>query len=269
MRTPEHTSFVEKVISVLKEDERILGIALGGSWARNEMDKYSDLDFSIVVRPEHIGPVLNERIEIAGKVGALINAFTGEHVGDNRIIICMFDQPLLHVDLKFVSLSEFHVRSEDPEVMWERDGALSNVFTRSSPSFPEHSLQWMEDRFWTWIHYCSVKLGRGELFELVSSINFLRDVVIGPLLQKKYGKRPMSVRRLEFIVSPEEQSQLEKTACSYSRQSCFTALEAEIALYRELRNFHNMPQFEPRDKMEEIAIRYFYDIAKEKNLLSS
>ncbi|MER7057532.1 MULTISPECIES: hypothetical protein [unclassified Streptomyces] len=27
-------------------------------------------------------------------------------------------------------------------------------------------LQWIEDRFWIWVHYGATKLGRGELFEV-------------------------------------------------------------------------------------------------------
>ena len=32
--------------------------------------------------------------------------FTGEHVGESRVLICLYGPPLLHVDLKFVSLSD-------------------------------------------------------------------------------------------------------------------------------------------------------------------
>ncbi|NRS94850.1 hypothetical protein DFH40_002566 [Clostridium beijerinckii] len=47
---------------------------------------------------------MNERIKIAESLGTLLSAFTGEHVGEPRLLICLCEPELLHVDLKFVSI---------------------------------------------------------------------------------------------------------------------------------------------------------------------
>jgi len=54
----------------------------------------------------------------------LLAAFPGDHVGEPRLLICLYGPPLLHVDLKFMSTDEFLHRVEDPMVLWDRAGAL-------------------------------------------------------------------------------------------------------------------------------------------------
>lgn len=51
----------------------------------------------------------------ARKIGPLLSAFTLEHVGEPLVLICLYDQPLLHVE--FVSLEEFKERVENPHIL--------------------------------------------------------------------------------------------------------------------------------------------------------
>lgn len=50
--------------------------------------------------------------ELAGTLGHLLHAFTGEHVGEPRLLICLYGPELLHVDLKFVTLEMLTQRVE-------------------------------------------------------------------------------------------------------------------------------------------------------------
>ncbi|KUO09263.1 hypothetical protein [Streptomyces sp. DSM 15324] len=54
--------------------------------------------------------------------------FTGEHVGEPRVIITLVGPPLLHVDFKFVRASDFAERTEDPEILRDRDGLLAQTW---------------------------------------------------------------------------------------------------------------------------------------------
>lgn len=61
-----------------------------------------------------------QRLDITAGWGRQLAAFTGEHVGEPRVVICLYDDPLLHVDFKFVTPRELDTRIEDPVVLWER-----------------------------------------------------------------------------------------------------------------------------------------------------
>ena len=47
--------------------------------------------------------IMAQRMAFAGTLGHLLHAFTGEHVGEPRLLICLFGPELLHVDLKFIT----------------------------------------------------------------------------------------------------------------------------------------------------------------------
>ena len=120
-----HRKFLLTSAEKLKNDERILGVAIGGSILSKNMDEYSDLDLVVIVDQEKYQEVLKERKEIARSIGPLLEAFTGEHVGEPRLLICLYGPPLIHVDFKFVSVNEAKERVEDPLIIWERGKALT------------------------------------------------------------------------------------------------------------------------------------------------
>ena len=78
MMPQQHASFLEHAVSELKADERIVGIAIGGSFITGTMDAFSDIDFVLVVDPAAIDEVMQDRRKIASRLGYLVDAFTGD-----------------------------------------------------------------------------------------------------------------------------------------------------------------------------------------------
>jgi len=255
----ERKTFIENVISNIKNDSEILGLALGGSWITNEIDEFSDIDM-ILVTENKIAQDVKKMISYANRFGNLLNGFTGEHVGEKRLLICLYDNPLLHVDIKFLTPEELYVRVENPEIVWERDRALTDIIEKSEFEFPYPDYQWIEDRFWTWIHYVSTKIGRGELFEAHDAISFLRANVIAPLLQIKNNKLPKALRKIEFIISENDLLRLKNTVPEYNIRSTINCLEEIIQLYIDLRSEVFTNNVELKKNVQKISIQYFSKI---------
>lgn len=250
-----HRRTADRIIAELAKDTRIAGVAAGGSWL-TALDEYSDLDLVIAVHPEHEHAVSLERSAIAARCGPLLAAFTGEHVGEPRLLVCLYGPPLLHVDLKFVALPDLGRRVEDPVILWQRDEAMSRAMSGTAASYPQPDPQWIEDRFWIWVHYGASKIGRGELFEAIDFIGYLRTQVLGPLLLARAGRRPAGVRRIEQHL-PAEAATLARTLCRHDRASCGEALRAAIELYRRLREGRDVTR---RAAAEQAAVAYLDEI---------
>ena len=248
-----HREFLQQSIERLKTDQRIVGLAAGGSFVTNSMDEFSDLDLIIAVEPAHYAEIMSERMEVAASLGKLLAAFTGEHVGEPRVLICLYEAPLLHVDLKFVSLEDWATRVEDPSVLWERDGRLSSVLAHSKAEFPTRSPQWIEDRFWIWVHYAATKIARGELFEAIDFLAFLRGTVLGPLALARAGARPSGVRKIETI-APQFAVELQRTIATHDAVDCLRALRACVELYHSL-----TPRKSP-ERVEVAAMEYLAEV---------
>ena len=254
--------FLLTSVEKLKSDKRILGVAIGGSILSNNMDEYSDLDLIVVIDHEEYQAVLKERKKIAQSIGPLLEAFTGEHAGEPRLLICLYGPPLLHVDLKFISINEAKERVEDPLIVWERDTALTENLFQGEPRIPTTDLEWIENRFWVWTHYVAANIGRGELFDVIDGMSFLRVRVLGPMIQTKMGNHPQGVRRIEKW-GASYMKDLKRTAPAHDRISCLSAINTTIELYRDLRKELNQGKKEAVSKVELEAVKYLKEIEKE------
>ncbi|HXF40617.1 MAG TPA: nucleotidyltransferase domain-containing protein [Blastocatellia bacterium] len=260
IQLPEsHSGFLDRALAHLTKDSRVAGVAAGGSYLTNSIDEYSDLDLVVFIEPSTYESVMSQRQRIAGELGPLLAAFTGEHVGEPRLLICLYGPPLLHVDLKFVSLEDAGDRIENPAVLFERDGCLTTAFAITPARFPDLDLQWIEDRFWVWIHYAAAKIGRGELMEACDFLAFLRAQVLGPLALKEQGARPTGVRKIESAAA-QLAAEIQNTITAYDSVSCLSALEFSVDLYRRLRIQSATKSFVSRKEAETAACEYLQEI---------
>lgn len=240
--------FADKAVAVVKNDAAVIGLAAGGSWITNEMDEYSDLDLILVTKNKISGDK-ETMLNYAGKLGELISGFTGDHVGEPRLLVCLFDNPLLHVDIKFLTLPEFYERVEDPVILFERDGQLSDVIKTTKAHWPQPDLQWMEDRFWTWVHYIASKAARGEYFECIDGIGFIRAQVLAPLLQIKSKTTVRRLRKVEKKLNLPDLEDLKITIPQYNKASILKTLDNTIGIYKMLRR----KLFTDKEKLQELA----------------
>ncbi|WP_172276877.1 nucleotidyltransferase domain-containing protein [Chryseobacterium sp. LAM-KRS1] len=254
--------FANKAKEILQTDETIIGLAVGGSWISDQMDEFSDLDLIIVTEQKVTGDK-NVMIDYAKRLGNFLSAFTGEHVGEPRLLICLYDNPLLHVDLKFVTLEEFHERVETPTILLDKNGRLQKVIDHSVSSFPYPDYQWIEDRFWIWIHYALLKVGRGEYFEAFDFLGFLRMSVFGPLLHIKNNNLPRGVRKVETDLEVKDLEDLKLTLPQYNRHSLLECLRHSVLLYRKLRNVLFGNNIILQDETEKKVMLYFKELKEE------
>jgi hypothetical protein len=121
-------------------------------------------------------------------------------------------------------------------------------------------LQWIEDRFWAWVHYTATKIGRGELFECLEACGYFRTAIFGPLLAVRHGERPQGVRRLERY-SGEALRELEETVGDHTREGCLQALGASIGLYTRLRDEMDDGSLVRRVEAQAASLDYLHEIA--------
>ncbi|GAA1608916.1 hypothetical protein GCM10009742_69130 [Kribbella karoonensis] len=232
---PEHLRQVaDDVVAEAAKDPRVLAVVAGGSVASGTSDEYSDLDLVLVCTAEGQPACLAEAKEFAARVGPLLSSFTGEHVGEPRLLIALYGPPPVHVDLKFVTPDGLRTRVEDGVVLWQRDDTVDKVRADSEASWPPPDPQWIEDRFWVWVHYAAVKIARGELFEAIEVLGALRSAAIAPLATLGRTARPAGVRRLETL-APELLPQLRATIATADADDCRRALRAAVDVYRTVR----------------------------------
>ena len=71
----------------------------------------------------------------------------------------------------------------------------------------------------------TTKIGRGELFEALDGLSFIRVTVLGPLVLLESGARPFGVRKIEKL-APGYSQTLQATLANYNAFECLRALRA-------------------------------------------
>jgi predicted nucleotidyltransferase len=257
---PPLAKFWSRAEPILQGDGRLVGVMAAGSAITGEMDEYSDLDLVIVVKPEDYDAVLASHVEYPSRIDGLLSAFVGYHVGEPRLVIALFENPLVHVDFKFVTPDSLRDRIETPVILFERDGQLSKLLRLGSAKWPNRDPQWFEDRFWTWMHYGAVKIARGELLEAVDFLAHVRRMVLGPLAARRRGHNQREMRRVEQV-DPTFAAQLHATVAPPNAAELWSALSAAIAIYSDLRR--DQPPPYPKAEAER-AVRSWIAVERTK-----
>jgi predicted nucleotidyltransferase len=237
-------SFIDHTVTCLRADVRIEAVLVAGSAITKQDDPFSDVDLVIVCRDADYDATMADRRSIAASLGSLLAAFTGEHVGEPRLLICLYNDPLRHVDLKFVRRESLAERVETPLIAFDRHGTIEAALRAGTATWPSRTPEWFEERFWIWIHYGATKIARGELFEAHDMLAFVRGQVLGPMLARKAGQRQRGVRWLEFE-APADVPELTQTIARYERGDCWRALLATVELYRKYRRDHHPLNLRP------------------------
>ncbi len=230
---PTHQRLLDGIQQKLSADSRFTGLLAGGSLIHGGVDEFSDLDLVLVAADGAYDAVMAERRTIAEGYGDLLAAFTGEHVGEPRLLICLYGPDLVHVDLKFVMADALTNIIERPRILFDRDGSLAALLDKADVRWPDRELSWFEERFWIWIHYGATKLGRGELFEAIAMLAFIRNQILGPLVYRREGQPQRGARRLEQKF-PGDVERLKATLADHDRTSVRAALQSAMAFYEEL-----------------------------------
>lgn len=208
---PDHEQLAKRIIERLAVDEHVTGVFLSGSFAKGKPDKYSDLDFYIVVPEGQKETVVAAHKSLFESVGKLGTIFPATHLGDPNQIIAFYEGTVpLHVDYNYKVPSELTKRPNDKDavILVDKDGELTKLRqvwqTLESEYAPEaQDLQYFEDRFWAWCWYTYSKIQRGELWEARDAEEYLRNAVLVKLAYYQKGLLSEGNRRLEAKFPPE------------------------------------------------------------------
>jgi predicted nucleotidyltransferase len=229
-------AMLDRVLAAVRDDARIEALLGAGSMARGAFDPYSDFDF-VVVEAEPIA----DRLAFADAMGERLTSFTGEHVGEPNLLICLYGPPLLHVDFKFGPRSSLGRFTEAPIVLWARDPeSIARWLSTVRVGWPSHDAQWFEDRAWLWLHYGATKWLRGEYFEAISTLDFFRCMVLGPMLQRNAGQPMRGMRHVESL--PGARGKLEPTLAGDEAKAIRRAFTEAAGLYVQLREAQPPPR---------------------------
>lgn len=200
---PLHRTFRELTTWLCAQDG--WAVAVWGSLARGEADRFSDLDLTVLVDSDPAGARkrILERIE---EIGRIIVSFSGSHIGKPDLLVAYLevDGWPVKIDLDLLHGDAAPPLPPDARVL-HPDGPAFRIASAEATALDVPGL---EQRFCGWIWYTYGKLARGELFQAARSIDFTRENALLPLLLVLRGLPPDGHRRIERRLPPPLVQQL-------------------------------------------------------------
>lgn len=233
-RFPRHRAKAEAASRAAFADPDVVAMVVTGSFATGGADELSDVDLRVYVRPDAVEGVVARIPDLAAAGGPVVALFLAEHLGIPTLTIVLYDD-LVHVDFDVIAADRAaeHNDGLPAVVLWEREpisGALPGTYAPEVAA----GVGWLEARIWTWSWYIQSKILRGELYEALDGLQYVRDQVLFRLLAFHGERRPAGGRRAEAVVGDHGDAFARTVPTSLDPASVLAALRAEIDLYRRL-----------------------------------
>jgi predicted nucleotidyltransferase len=233
-RFPRHRAKADAACRAALADHEVVAMAVTGSFATGGADELSDVDLRVYARPDAVESVVARIPDLAAATGRVVALFVAEHLGIPTLTIVLYDD-LVHVDFDVVAADRAaeHNDGLPAVVLWEREpisDALPGTFAQDVAA----GVRWLEARIWTWSWYIQSKVLRGELYEALDGLQYVRDQVLFRLLAFHGERRPAGGRRAEAVVGDLGDAFARTVPTSLDPASVLAALREEIDLYRGL-----------------------------------
>jgi predicted nucleotidyltransferase len=233
-RLPRHRAKAEAACRAALADHDVVAMVVTGSFATGEADELSDIDLRLYVRPDAVESVVARIPDLAAAAGSVVALFVAEHLAIPTLTIVLYDD-LVHVDFDVVAADRAaeHNDGLPAVVLWERE-PISDALPGTYDPGVAGGVRWMEARIWTWSWYIQSKILRGELYEALDGLQYVRDRVLFRLLAFHGERRPAGGRRAEAVVGDHGDAFARTVPRSLEPATVMDALREEIDLYRRL-----------------------------------
>jgi predicted nucleotidyltransferase len=240
-RLPEHRKLLEEAVTRFRNDIRVVGLVVGGSLAHGTADFYSDVDLYIVAQDEAFDEIFAERDTTVEAVGLPLFGFTVDPApGGSTDHIVIYEGP---VKFDFMYLKESELK---PAPKWvscvvlkDATGHVGGIVANSEGLAPPRptteALLELNQMFWTRCWYVFGKIVRGELWEALDVLHSIRSLALVPSLDWAAERPHEGYRRLENKTDAAMASRLLATVTPVQPEALFSALQAEVELFRSLR----------------------------------
>jgi predicted nucleotidyltransferase len=231
----DHAAVIERFVALCSADERIVAAFLGGSHARGEADRYSDLDLCLITTDDAYEEVVSGRQAIVEQLGEPL--FLEDFGLEGIVFFILADGT--EVELFFRRTSEVHdIRDVGPyRTLLDKKGVLVGAeFPVGEPDRAEQieALRRSVNWFWHDLSHLIAALGRGQLWWAYGQLEALRKYCVNLIrIEQNVEAQDEAYEKLDQAISTTRLSALQTTFCPMERRA-MTRAAVEIAdFYRE------------------------------------
>jgi len=234
----DHQTVIDRFVTACYADDRIVAAFLGGSYAREAADAYSDVDLYLITTDEAFNSLCDQRrafVQLLGK------AVFVEDFGNPSIVFYILADGT-EGELGLGCESRFDDIHHGPyKVLLDKKGILTGaVFAGQAPGIAEQTEKLRCLIYWFWhdLSHFITALGREQLWWAQGQLEELRRFCVNlarlrnDFADADAGHEPYF--KFEKVMPVEQLSPLQPTFCPMARAEMLASSYALVEFYKEL-----------------------------------
>jgi len=178
----ERENSLNRLVNYLSNINSVKAVVLVGSLAGNESDKYSDIDFSIIVDDESVEMVYNDFCNKLDNNNDIFRYFR-QIYGENNCLAGIFLKNGLEIDVGFAAEENFLKKCESKavpkyKVMYSRNEFSLNVIQKETKDDYKELLKQANLDIWYNLKNAIYGLKRNRLFRVVKELDDIRNQLL-------------------------------------------------------------------------------------------
>jgi predicted nucleotidyltransferase len=244
-----HQDIVDRFVATCQADERIVAAFLGGSYAKDKADKFSDLDLFFITTDEAYEDFLAERESFIRLLGEplVLEDFSATHG-----YFVLFANGT-EAEIWFGRESKFKDIYEGPyRVLLDKKGILAGEVFPLHVADPAKQTEILREQiswFWHELSHFIKAMGRGQLWFAYGQLEIMRQICVN-LARLRYnfldpyvvGEEPYF--KVEQALPIEQLAPLQATYCAMEYQPMLQAARVMCRFYQDaapsLAKAHNL-----------------------------
>lgn len=180
-RLPElRNELLANIHKKLESYQEIEGIFLGGSLAKGNEDRFSDIDLRIVVSKDHFDDYVRNKQGIAAGFGEVLFF---EQLNPNASYTIAHYSNFLKVDFFIYAFADLHpsVWLQGMKILFDPTGALHEILNESSQmkyEVTKEEVEMWQGKVFAYIHEVYRRTMREEYYYALTTINNLRSFIV-------------------------------------------------------------------------------------------
>ena len=180
--TESRLQILEKVIDMIKNDNRITGLILVGSGAYGFIDRYSDIDLTVpIFEGQDVIEVFRDWEEKINANFDVLQHFA-IHLDSDNPLYGFWLNSYYELDMGFISVSKLRAKNDTWKTLVDKKGDLESIMKKSLKELNEPNLiPFYEQRlseFWYLVCHCVIALNRNQLWTANHFIDIIRNQTV-------------------------------------------------------------------------------------------
>ena len=233
-----HQVIMKRFIAACQADERVVAAFLGGSYASDADDAYSDLDLYLITTNEAYEDFFAGRKAFIRQLGEPV-FLEDFHGGDADFVFFTFPDGI-EVELGLGREGHFHhIHGGRYKVLLDKKGILAGtVFLGYEPTRAEQieTLRRLVSWFWHDLsHHFITPMARGQIWSAYGALEDLRLTCVNlARLRQNFQAEAEGYEKVEQAIPVEQLAPLQATFCLMERGAMLQAAIVIVRFYQEL-----------------------------------